>query len=352
MNSRKVFGTLTCLCAILVLASSSAITLGQDDPAAYRLITGDGEGSASSFAEMPDAPSGYFGGCDQGCGQGCYQDCCRPWWSATADVLIWDRIGWKTQTIVPLLYDGEDGEVTAAQRSDLLNSDDFTFGFRAGPRFSLVRHGCRGYDLEFVYFGIDGWSDTQIVPASETFLDYDLRYDLSSRLYNAEANLRWNPLCRVALLAGFRWSKLREELRAGYIIDSSFEPVGNLETDNNLYGFQIGTDAILLQRGCFSVNGLLKAGIYGNHAELTSTVLSGERTLLYSTSTNHTAFIGEVGLQGSYQVTDCLSLKAGYTVLWIDGVALPTSQLADGPGIDSSNTVIYHGATAGLEYRF
>ena len=34
----------------------------------------------------------------------------------------------------------------------------------------------------------------------------------ASRLYNAELNVRWNPCCRVTLLAGFRWIDLRENL--------------------------------------------------------------------------------------------------------------------------------------------
>ena len=38
---------------------------------------------------------------------------------------------------------------------------------------------------------------------------------------------------------------------------------------NNLYGFQIGADGKLLERGRFSIDGLVKAGIFDNNAEQT-----------------------------------------------------------------------------------
>ena len=38
-------------------------------------------------------------------------------------------------------------------------------------------------------------------------------------------------------------------------------------TRNNLYGFQIGADGKLFERGRFSIDGLVKAGIFDNDAE-------------------------------------------------------------------------------------
>ncbi len=78
-------------------------------------------------------------------------------------MLILDRIGGKSQTVLSrAIPEGEDARVE--QRvEELLNTDDFTFGFHAGPRLSLMRMG-ECYDFEMLYFGIDGWSSTRIVP--------------------------------------------------------------------------------------------------------------------------------------------------------------------------------------------
>jgi len=202
-----------------------------------------------------------------------------------------------------------------------------------------------------LYFGIDGWSDTRFIPQSLNPAS-PLLFDWSSRLYNAELNVRWNPCCQVTMMAGFRWAELREDFIGGRVLDSGFLPVGDIKTNNNLYGFQVGADARLWERGCFSINGLGKVGIYGNHAEQTSDLHIGQFIGTGSASINHAAFIGELGLQARYQVTQRLALRAGYELLWLDGVAIAPVQFGNPVGIDSNATVFYHGATAGLEYSF
>jgi hypothetical protein len=323
-------------------AGIAAVALGQEDYSVKPQLF-EAEDGAPSDAGLAFASSDSTSPDCDGCGSmGCCPRCCCPTWTATADFIVLDRTTGKPQTIVPGRLPGD----------DVLNSSDFAFGFWSGPRVSLIRSGCRGYDLELLYFGIDGWSSTRIVPVSETLYDSPLQFDWSSKLYNAEFNVRWNPLCRLTMLAGFRWAQLRENFTGGFLYDSTFDPTYNIKTENNLYGFQIGADATLYQVGCFSVEGLMKAGVYGNHAEQTTSYYSQEQTVLFASSTDRAAFIGEIGLQGRYQVTDCLTLRAGYMAMWLDGVALAPAQLQDVLSVDTRDTVFYHGATAGLEYRF
>ena len=40
-----------------------------------------------------------------------------------------------------------------------------------------------------------------------------MAWEYATQLYNAELNVRWNPCCRVTMLAGFRWVNLRENLQ-------------------------------------------------------------------------------------------------------------------------------------------
>ncbi len=339
--SHKALGLI--LCSFLVLATSSAVASDNDDPEALRLFSSDTEDSES----VPPGPAitqsksaEYSGHGDLDC---CRSRCC-PRWTATADFIILDRIGNKSQTILGPLTDDEIGPVDA--RADRLNSNDFAFGFAAGPRLSLIRQ-TQCYDYEVLYFGIDGWSDTRFIPQPLNPAS-PLLFDWSSKLYNVELNMRWNPCCQVTMLAGFRWAELREDFVGGRVLDSEFLPTGDVKTNNDLYGFQVGADARLWECGCFSVNGLGKAGIYGNHAAQTSAFAED----VFRASTNHTAFIGELGLQARYQVTRRLALRAGYELLWLDGVAIAPAQLDNIIGIDSNATVFYHGATAGLEFSF
>lgn len=358
MKSCKVFGTF--ISVILVLATSIAIASGQDEPAAYRLITGDAEDSPSSVNGTGVAQPEDVGCCDTGC----CNSCCCPRWTATADFIIFDRIGTSSQTLVSRI--SRDTQLTTGP--EMLNSNDFRQGFYGGPRVGLIRHGDCCYDIELLYFQIDGWSSSRRVDPGTNALVFNLpgdinfrtsdpmQFDYSSKLYNGEINLRWNPLCRVTMLAGFRWVELRENLDGGVLVPT-LEPFWNTTTKNNLYGFQIGTDAKLWERCRFSIDGLVKAGVFDNHAEHRSTIPSGTDVSV-SDSTNHTAFLGEVGLQAKYQVTCNLTLRAGYEAIWIEGVALAPGQIqetrfrTEETGINTSGGVFYHGATAGFEYSF
>ena len=141
-----------------------------------------------------------------------------------------------------------------------------------------------------------------------------------------------------------------------------YPPFWNTSTTNNLYGFQIGVDGKIFELKNFSINALIKGGPYLNHAsELTGVSLA--KTVYESgASANRAAFVGEGGLQCKYQVTRAITLKLGYEVLWLSGVALAPGQIQEtytiapatvyATGVNSHSHVLFHGVTAGLEFSF
>ena len=168
------------------------------------------------------------------------------------------------------------------------------------------------------------------------------------------------------MLAGFRWINLSEKL-VGALEPPTVRtepPFWNGTTTNNLYGFQIGADGKIFERGRFSIGVLAKAGIFDNNAEQTTAVsVIAKQVRSGSASTNHAAFVGETGLQCKYQVTERLLLRAGYEAIWLQGVALAPGQIQEtccvvapmsvqALGVNCNSAVFYHGATAGLEYSF
>jgi hypothetical protein len=381
MNSRNLFGTV--ICAILVLAISSTATLGQIDTAACRLLAGNGEDSPPPFSEtMADQSQ-----CASCCSTGCCQSYCCPRWTASADFIIFDRIGGTSQTLVSRVPGNvKFGDLRTTPGVEALNGNDFQQGFYSGPRVGLIRHGDCGYDWELSYFQIDGWSsdrpigpddpiDWLIMRAPGGFLQTNqppllaiqaMDWDYATKLYNAEFNVRWNPSSRVTMLAGFRWLNLHEDL-VGALEPPTVRrepPFWNGTTTNNLFGFQIGADGKIFERGRFSIDGLLKAGIFDNDAQQTTAVsVIAKQVRSGSASTNHAAFVGETGLQCKYQVNERLLLRAGYEAIWLEGVALAPGQVQEtyvtlfpmnvqALGVNCDSGVFYHGATAGLEYSF
>lgn len=375
MNARNLLGT--AVCAILTWAAGSAAALGQNEPAGCPLLTSPGEDSAQQYSQTV-AESAQSAGC---CDEGCCPPCFCPRWTASADFIILDRLGGANQVLVSRVPTVPDAFTMPGVET--FNSSDFQQGFCGGPRLGLIRHGDGGYDWELSYFQIDGWnSDRVITPDSPTQVlvmksavnfvqttqvpNQAMAWDYATKLYNAECNVRWNPDPRVTALAGFRWINLGENLDGTLFppVPSWEPPFWNTTTTNNLFGFQIGADGKLWERDRFSINGLAKAGVFDNFAEQTTSVsVIAKQVRTGSDSSTHAAFVGETGLQGKYQVTNALALRAGYEVIWLEGVALAPGQIQETSvdlvpkavhaiGVNCNSGAFYHGATVGLEYAF
>ena len=135
---------------------------------------------------------------------------------------------------------------------------------------------------------------------------------------------------------------------------------------NNLYGAQIGVDGKILELGRFSLDGLIKIGIFDDNAVQSTGVSLQKEVYPSKASANHAAFVSEAGVQLKYQVSKGLALKAGYELLWLDGVALAPGQIQETIatehlpppstvrtlGVNCGSDVLFQGFTAGFEYSF
>jgi hypothetical protein len=376
MNSRISLATV--ICAILAWAANASAALGQNGPADYRLPGGNGEDPPPSFSETPAGQPRGAGCFDGDCGQSCF----CPRWTASAGCIILARVGDGNQTLVttyPVPAPPKQSQLIPGTGTERLNSSDFNEGVSGGASVDLIRHGDCGCDLEFSFFQTAGWSDTRSIPPNGTSPVFmapggfvqttdnqiqNMAWGYSSNLCSAELNARWDLCPRVAMLAGFRWVSLREELQ-GVIVPADKNrkvPFWDISTWNNLCGFQVGEDWKLWDRGRFSLDGLVKAGIFGNDVEEATAVSIYRHVYSESASTGQAAFVGEIGLQCKYQVAKGLLLRAGYEAIWLQGFALAPGQIqetymtspttAQALGVNCNSDVFYHGATAGLEYSF
>jgi len=105
-----------------------------------------------------------------------------------------------------------------------------------------------------------------------------------------------------------------------------------------------------------------KAGIFANIAEQSSDAIVDftgvVRRPAVSSSTTQTAFVGEINPTVIYRLTNVWGLRAGYNLIWAEGLALAPNQLdfttASGAGtaINTSGGIFLHGASAGIEARW
>lgn len=296
-----------------------------------------------------------------------FQDCCGPLWTVYADAIFLHR---STPRNAALITDS-----FAPGGNELLNAADFKFDTEAGFRLGLVRHNVldTGWDLEAIYFGIDGWRATTgvvnspagavaqfVSPLGNTAYASDVWASYRSELHNVEVNGRKQVRDWLSILGGFRYLELNEN---GLSLFQDIGPGLNLVNvstgaTNHLMGFQLGADSRILSRGRLELDCVLKAGIYNNKAKNRAFISqSASPTTFASTaSDNHTAFVGEIGLTGLYQLDRGWAIRGGYQLLWIEGVALASDQIAvSDPGVgtatvDTSGSPFYHGAFVGLEF--
>jgi hypothetical protein len=241
-----------------------------------------------------------------------------------------------------------------------------TVGTAAGPDIMLTR--CLGpcWDVEARYFQVDGWNSSYSVTdrygervsaygrTDTSGITTSLAY--SSRLYNFEANLRWKCIEQLPLLIGFRTLGLDERFQIGNT--NSITPWAITSTNNALYGAQVGVEPILWDRGGrFQLEGLLKAGIYGNCAHQRTT-FPGVGIVDIRTD-GVPSYVGEIALTGVYKLNKYWSMRAGYEVMWITNVALAPDQAASmhysmSPTgtMDDKAIAFYYGVTANVERRF
>jgi hypothetical protein len=342
--------------------------LGGPPPEAWRPLDQPDGGCMLGDCDWPD------GGCIL---DGCQlEDCLFPY--TRFDVLYWRRDRPHNVALTSL---GEDGPI-------VLDTDDLPMNdWEAMPRFSFGLPIRDDVLLEGVYFGTPTWESqaSAYSAAGELYSTYsdfgtnppggyaetdqtNLQFaQYKSMLHNAEGNVLYllsDPCCRaqVLLLGGLRYTNIREVFRYQ---TQAFErgQRTTIETYNNLLAWQLGCriDAQLHRRLHVLFEG--KAGLAVNLARQRTQILGILETpseLNESFNSDHLALVTDVGLTLVYDVCPWLSLRGGYHIMYVDGVALapenfvPIAPATDlrVPAIDDHGAIFYQGATVGLEVRW
>ena len=298
------------------------------------------------------------------------------WW-VQADVLVWDRIGYGCDRVLAVDLDS-----VVPGADTVLSTGDLGFSMQLGYRvlFGYRPYPCRTkgccYSWEFSYFGIHGWTGSGAAAGDQNlaipgvlglstnnFLFADeIRAVYRSRLHNVEANCIKSCCsdCRTQLdfLLGFRFIALNEDF--SLIGTDLLEGTSNydISTDNYLYGLQLG-GRMTQWMGLWAVRVTGKAGLMLNDAGQRQTVTDFPDDFVVRqvprVSGNSAAMLGEVELTLVRRITDMWSVRVGYNVLGLGGLALAPDQLdftvtpTSGTGLATSGFALYHGAHVGLE---
>ncbi|MBL9161288.1 MAG: BBP7 family outer membrane beta-barrel protein [Planctomycetaceae bacterium] len=264
------------------------------------------------------------------------------------------------------------GVIARTQVGDLpiSNAADFGFDWAGGPDVSIIRSTAAGNAWEVRYFGVLNSSSSRAYgdPGDFEILPYsfntsnDLNATYKSTLNSTEINWRRPVTQRITWLAGFRAVELSDHLQYTVGFPSPTVLQENYNMNNHLYGAQTGADVSLWNRGGpLRMNGVVKAGVYGNSASSNFYGLNltdGTQITEGVAWSNDAAFVGEVDLTATYQVTKHFALRGGYQFTWVDGIALASNTVLLGAQeisdnvIDSDGSLFYNGAMFGGEFAW
>lgn len=296
------------------------------------------------------------------CKQCCH--CCRPgcWTGRAEAVMLWRSAPYSRE----LVRTGP-----AAGGTPVLNANQLESGMAAGPRIQLFRTDACGNAIEFGYLGAWSFQSEKLLRGTAlnafatdilgqtppvSFQDGDV--NLTSHIQTIEVNSR-TPMGagNVQFICGVRWLEWAESFSLNATSGPLFTDNWSSRTVNNLYGGQIGIDALLYSNSWLHVESVLKGGAYWNDAlsrQIYQANGVGTEVSAYDTP-SPAAFVGELGFTGVLPLTSHLDFRFGYLVFWLQGIAQPTRQLSlpvsttGDPLVLQDGGTVVQGLTLGLE---
>lgn len=254
-----------------------------------------------------------------------------------------------------------------ANLSEQLNAEDFDFSWNTGLDVSLLRRRWDDNAMELRYLDLGQLHADAFVLANANNLVFnsmppvffpnvqsiDSRY--TSEVRSFEANYHFAVYDTIHYLAGFRYVGLHDDLTA--ILDANPQAfLYRATTRNNLYGAQVGV--LGFQHGpiCRSLwtSAFAKIGVFGNDARHQSLIDTGVARLTVDDSDGNASWVGELGFVTQLPVTSRLSIHGGYSMLWLERIAIASDQMQvsdffNSTGSDNRGDAIFHGAHVGIE---
>jgi hypothetical protein len=347
--------TMTLRLPRILAAGVLALFVGVSSARADHPLSGHSHGN---FSYVPAEPTACNNCCSSGCGQ----------FYAGAEVLYWSR---SNSRDVTLLQDEIGNTVFDSDDLDL----DYEPGFRLTAGYQW--DGCNG--IVFIFTDVGNWDTDDTVLSEELFLRLpsDGFFPFPGSEFLLGANVRsWSELhsgelmytracgSGITLLAGLRYVHEDENLEIQTLDVFGDSAALRTEAENHIFAFQVGAYGSYCVCDRLSIDGTVKVGAGLNVARMHNTVAFsslefGDGVFRDDQDTREKlAFIGEAGLFASYRVSDCLTVRAGYQVLYLSGVALAPEQIdfsAD-PTVPSdinvNGGILYHGGSLGVMFTW
>lgn len=283
--------------------------------------------------------------------------------------------------------------------TSVLSTDNLDFGYEYGFRAAMAFQFGPGGNIELGYMGTFNFNTAATVNGTDNLYSVMSQFGVNppggfdqtdaAMYHNIQYSSAFNTFeimyrrrqqaedCRIqtSWLAGVRYFELTEDLIHNTARQNQTETDTMnylVRTGNALTGFQIGVDGWMTLIPGMRVGADFKTGIYGNHARQNTTIQTTSAgdplpTILEGVKGDDAALISEANLMMIYKISHSWTFRAGYSFLYLNGVALATENFNPNapnfgnvqgfdsirqPFLNSNGNILYHGATLGLEYMW
>ena len=249
--------------------------------------------------------------------------------------------------------------VTVGRHLDCCNSIEATY-FQVGGFNDWSQAGTPGVDPTSPFPGINATSTFSNAALQSIFYDSELR--------SIELNARSQMTNSSSLLFGVRYINVNEAFnffsqRTAGVINNRGTGLYSINTSNDLLGLQGGGELNRALGSNFGVGASAKAGVYLNFNEQKSHLVN-----LTEGGANNAdvgggadgvswATVVDMSVYGTMYLTDNLSLRGGYMLLFVNGLALAPEQLDWQPTttwasqINDNGNITYDGAFLMVEWN-
>jgi hypothetical protein len=221
-----------------------------------------------------------------------------------------------------------------------------------GGRVRFVFLGIDNHDFEVLFFGTDAWD------APETFTDIlgnTQNVLFTSQIFNWEVNFRQRSkdFEWLTWLYGVRYIEFSEKFERGIDVNGVGLSSLTVGADNYLFGAQLGVELLLWQPSeRWKFEAYSKFGAYINNASNYEEFSVFNVQLPQLSTRNHFdpgAFVGDLGLNATWNLHRQCGIRAGYQYTVLDNVAMTPDAFGD----DSrKHTLTVHGGYVGCEIRW
>ena len=258
----------------------------------------------------------------------------------------------------------------------LLYAPQLTASQGVGSRLTIGRQHSERLGYEFTYSGLysakqsaSEYASNDLAlagPVALATLDFyqadnmTVNYDMT--FHSFESSLVVTPDLGVgSFLIGSRFIYWKERFDLRSSDSDQFTSDYVVNAMNRLYGGQVGWNgAVTTALGDTLLK--LRGGIFGTHASQGQTLYDLDNTFDLRPATggfdNRVSYLGECSVVQSFNPTEGVDLRVGYTMMWIEGLTRAPEQvdLSDnfdsGSAIHSDGSIFLHGFSLGATFSW